>query len=567
MGIAIHGPVEQIRGVTGGGHLGQHQVTPAAGPHVVELHPGHEDGEIIDALLDLAGDPGPLGHVELDVVGVDQGVQLLVGHVEQVVGLGLVGVVGVERLPVLRVETAAAPAEPGRLVLLLQHHLEAGGAIHQVELQIQARLLGLFLEHGQPLGVLLAGVGEGKRQSLALVILQDAVRPRLVVAAPGEVLPRLGDVIGPLRQLDVGEFAKARAEGGGPVIIAVQHGRYHLVQVHGVLDAEAHIHVRQLGVADVEVHPLPPLLGVCHGHHLLHIALLVFRGHGFFMPPVGQYHLEGIQLPLEEVTERYVVIPDHLHLDAVDVESVLVVAILLGPPILLLAEGDGLALLHLAHHIGASGRHHSPVVLLHPVRPHLVVVLRLGPQLRGVEQVQPGLAAARLHQDGVIVDLLHRHHLCGVVVVEPGPLDVLGAHHLVAEGVVVGGDRLAVRPFGAGIQLEVDGLAVRCYGPGARQRGNGVAGVGVEADEPQLVVQDEGAERAVGVGPHGAKRQRKAVDEEVEGATGQRLGGGEGGVGVVGLPLEIRRQAGGPHPGSVHQQKKRTYPFDFIFHV
>ena len=334
-----------------------------------------------------------------------------------------------------------------------------------------------------------------------------------------------------------------------------------------MLDAEAHIHVRQLVIGHIEVHPLPPLLGVGHRHHLLHVPLLVFRGDRFFMPPVGQDHLESVQLPFQEVAKRDVVVADHLHLDAVDIESVLVVTIVLGPPVLLLAEGDGLALLHLAHHIGARGRDHSPVVLLHPVRSHLVVVLRLGPQLRGVEQVQPGLAAACLHQDGMIVNLLHRHHLCGVVVVEPGALDVLGAHHLVAEGVVVGGDRLAVRPFGTGIQLEIDGLAVRRDGPGARQRGDGVAGVGMEADEPQLVVLDEGAERTVGVGPHGAKRQRKAVDEEVEGAAGLRLGGGKHRVCVVGLPLEIRRQAGGPHPGSVHQQKKRTYPFDFIFHV
>ncbi len=285
------------------------------------------------------------------------------------------------------------------------------------------------------------------------------------------------------------------------------------------------------------------------------------------MPPVGQDHLEGIELPFQEVTKGDVVIADHLHLDGVEVEPVLVVAIVLCPPLLLLAEGDGLALLHVAHHVGAGVGHHGPVVLLHPVGGELVVVLGLRPQLGGVEQVQLGLAGTRLDQNGVVVNLLHRHHFGGVVVVEPGPLDVLGAHHLVAEGVVIGDHRLAVGPLGARIQLEVDGLVVRRDGPVGRERRNGVAGIGVEADEPQLVVHDEGAERAVGVGTHGAKRQWETVHEHGDAATGQRLGRGEHGVGVVGLPFEIRRQAGRPHPGSVHQHKESTYPFDFIFHV
>ncbi|MNF49056.1 hypothetical protein D3C84_303190 [compost metagenome] len=211
-----------------------------------------------------------------------------------------------------------------------------------------------------------------------------------------------------------------------------------------MLDAEPHVQIRQLGVSDVEVQPLAALLGVGHGHHLLHITLLVLGGHGLLMPPVRQDHLEGVELPLQEVAEGDVVIPDHLHLDGLDVESVPVVAIVLGPPLLLFAEGDRLALLHLRHDVGARGRHQGPVVLLHPVGGQLVVVLGLGPQLGGVEQVQLGLAGPRLDHDGVFIDLLHRDHFRGVVVVEPGSLDVLGAHHLVAEGVVIGGDRLAV---------------------------------------------------------------------------------------------------------------------------
>ncbi|CAJ1882327.1 hypothetical protein LAJPDJIK_03487 [Aeromonas salmonicida] len=320
-----------------------------------------------------------------------------------------------------------------------------------------------------------------------------------------------------------------------------------------MLNAEAHVHVHQLGVTDIEVYPLPPLLGVGHGHHLLHIPFLVFRRDCFFMPPVGQDHLEGIELPLQEVAKRYVVIPDHLYLDGVNIESVLVVTIVFGPPVLLLAEGDGLALLDLAHHIGASGRDHGPVVLFHPVGVELVIVPGLRPQLSGVEQVQLGLAAARLDQNGVGINLVYHHHFGGVVVVEPGGPDLLGAHHFVAEGVVIGGNRLAIGPLGARIQLEIDGLAVWCYGPMSRQRWYGIASIGVKTDESQLVIQNIGAERTIGVRPHGAKRQGKAVDKHGDGTTGQRLGRRECRVSIVGLPLEICGQTGGPTPGSVHQ--------------
>lgn len=85
----------------------------------------------------------------------------------------------------------------------------------------------------------------------------------------------------------------------------------------------------------------------------------------------------------------------------------------------------------------------------------------LRPQLSGIEQVQFGLGVTGLDQDGVRINLLYRHHLGGVVVVKPGALDVLGSHHLVTEGVVIGGDRLTIGPLGAGIQLEIDGLIVR----------------------------------------------------------------------------------------------------------
>lgn len=75
-------------------------------------------------------------------------------------------------------------------MFFLQHRLEAGRGVHQVELEVEPRLLGLFAQQGEALGVLRRGVGDGQGQRLALAVLQGAVGAGLGETGLGEVVAR-----------------------------------------------------------------------------------------------------------------------------------------------------------------------------------------------------------------------------------------------------------------------------------------------------------------------------------------------------------------------------------------
>ncbi len=113
------------------GDLGQFYPAPGAITGVGYLIGGHEAGQLIEPLLDLARQLGLFAKIESLVVLLHQGGHRLVINVHDVVGLRLVGVDLVKVLPVGRV-AAARPGHPGTLVLFLQHRLETGRGIHQV---------------------------------------------------------------------------------------------------------------------------------------------------------------------------------------------------------------------------------------------------------------------------------------------------------------------------------------------------------------------------------------------------------------------------------------------------
>ena len=98
--------------------------------------------------------------------------------------------------------------------------------------------------------------------------------------------------------------------------------------------------------------------------------------------------ISKVSSPLRKWRNAMFVVADHLHLDGVEVEpSAGWWRSSFAHHSFCLAEGDGLCpFSRAAHHVGARGGHHGPVVLLHPVRAHLVVVLWLGPQFSGVER-------------------------------------------------------------------------------------------------------------------------------------------------------------------------------------
>ncbi|MNH03817.1 hypothetical protein D3C79_630900 [compost metagenome] len=176
----------------------------------------------------------------------------------------------------------------------------------------------------------------------------------------------------------------------------------------------------------------------------LDVTLLEFGGLALVVPPAGDGQREAVQLAAQEVLPGDVLIPQHLDLYPVRVEAVLEVTLVAAPPILDPHEADGLALLHLVDPIGASDRQHLPVVLLDPVGGERDGVARLGGEGERVEQILAALLAAAGDGEGLVVELGDLHYLGRVVVVVPGIVDLLAAHHLEGEQPVVGADRLAV---------------------------------------------------------------------------------------------------------------------------
>ena len=147
---------------------------------------------------------------------------------------------------------------------------------------------------------------------------------------------------------------KPGPEGGSTVIVSMQHRLITLSMLKACwMPRACTLRSASLGLATLGGEPLPLCLVSVMAITFAY-PLLVLRGDRLLMPPAGQDHLEGVQ-PLEEVAERDVVVADHLHLDGVEVEPVLVVAIVFCPPLLLLAEGDGLGPSYVAHHVGARG--------------------------------------------------------------------------------------------------------------------------------------------------------------------------------------------------------------------
>ena len=157
---AVEGPVEQVA-LGGCRHLGQAYPAPGASPGIGHLIGGDEAGELIESLLDLAGEVGLLAEIERLVVLLHQGRDPVVIDVHDVVGLGLVGIDPVEVFPIGGI-TTTAPGHPGTLVFFLQHGFEAGRRIHQIELEVEPRLFRLFPQQGEALCMFRRGVGDAE---------------------------------------------------------------------------------------------------------------------------------------------------------------------------------------------------------------------------------------------------------------------------------------------------------------------------------------------------------------------------------------------------------------------
>lgn len=148
--------------------------------------------------------------------------------------------------------------------------------------------------------------------------------------------------------------------------------------------------------------------------------------------------------------------------------------------------------------------------------------------------------------EGVIVELGHLAYLGAVVVVVPGVVDLLAAHHLEGEDPVVRSDGLAVRPAGLGVDAKIERLVIRAESPLVGQHGDGIARHGMGAQERQVGLAHVGCKAAVGIRPVFAQGERKARHEIPEGAASLGLGVCIDGIGVVALPFEICRQGGTP---------------------
>ncbi len=467
-------------------------------------------------------------------------VQLGIVGVGDVVGLGLMGVDGMEVLPVLGPKRGA-PAHPRHIVFLFHHHLVGRRRIEALQPEFDARFLRLLLEHHQPRGMLFDAVGDLDRKAPAVFRPDPVGTPmpsgRLHVIIDFFKIKAAGPDVG------VGIRPVSHEAAFQAVVIVSQHLRDHLFHVHGMGEGVADERILEDLPVLVEPETHGRLLGVVEKPDAVDVSVFERGRLCADMPVLRKVHRKGVDPGFLEIFPQDVHIPDHGELDPVDVESVFEIVNVVSPPVRLPFEHDVFALPEIRDLVGAGVGDDLPVVFSDEILADGFIIMT-GRRGDAQFQVKIGHRLGAHHRQGMVVVDDDPVDLLGVVVVVPGRDDLLRPHEREGENEVVGRDRHPVRPPGLGIQLEIHGLLVRIEGPVGRQFRDDVERVGMEPDEAQLVAQDRAPEAAVGIGPHGPEGEGKAHESGVKGSAAPRLGRGEDWIVRVGEPLDVLRQRG-----------------------
>ena len=451
--------------------------------------------------------------------GVQQLVHFLVRIGADVIGVGdeaaafVVGVAGMEALFVHRMGRCEAPGHEGGLNALFHDFAEGHRGVQRVQLDFQAALAGVFLQLAQRGSQGGGGVGEryGGGETRAVRLAEDSVRARDGVAGPGEAGAGLFRRVGPGLDVGIGEFAEAGVVGVEPLVVSAEGDVNDVLDVQGVLEAQAHVQVIERGLGGVQEEAVrrPRINGVKRA--AVDVAVVHFRDFHAFVPQLRLRDVHHVQLADAEKFNGLGRFRDEVVHDLVHVVHVLGELLVPGPPVRnalhrYLAPTDNAVRLH---HVSACGGGYAPLVAFHVAGTEFTVEVRGGrDEQRAVVREQrlgegKGDGEAAVVVDGDVGGVLVKE-----VVVENVPAVFRGADvhvHQQVNGLYLG----SVRVAGVRVQFKVNGAPVRGFRPFMGNAGNDFSGDRMDGDEADddFIIQGA-AEAAVAVRAVGAERVR-----------------------------------------------------------